>query len=183
MRLYYYFYWLAVGLLATAPFAGAQQPTVEQVRQAFYQCTLNSASSDSLLQQLATIEQPTPLIKAYIGATEAIKTQTKWNPYSKYACLKRSRKALNEAVSLDTSNVEIRFLRFSIQHHIPPWLGFSKQMEVDKAVILNNLLRYEAGTLNEKIRQYILTFLKVNEVYPAQQLTQITHRLFPEGQE
>ena len=48
-------------------------------------------------------------------------------------------KAIKKAVALAPDNFEIRFLRFSVQDKLPSYLGFSKELVVDKKIILQQI--------------------------------------------
>jgi hypothetical protein len=47
-------------------------------------------------------------------------------------------KTLSKAIAADPANPEIRFLRFSIQYYVPAFLGFSKNLDEDKKVIVQH---------------------------------------------
>ena len=46
---------------------------------------------------------------------------------------------IKKAVALAPNNLEIRFLRFSIQDQLPTYLGYSKELAVDKKMILQQI--------------------------------------------
>jgi hypothetical protein len=47
--------------------------------------------------------------------------------------------AIKKAVALAPDNFEIRFLRFSIQDKLPTYLGYSKELAVDKKIIMQKI--------------------------------------------
>lgn len=71
---------------------------------------------------------------------------------------------LNEAVILSPSDIEIRFLRFSIQYYTPKWLGYSKNMEEDKTMIISNIHNYKSFGIDPGVLDWIEEFM-INSGY------------------
>ena len=155
----------------------AKAQDINAIRDAFYQVTLNSAYADSLLQYLQGIEEPSPLIQAYIGATRAINTKTMWNPYSKIVNIKKAAKMINKAVGEDMENLEIRFLRYAVEFHIPGWLMIKKHQGEDGDFLYENLLTFDLSFLTINIIDYIAEFYEINDIYSADHTDMILDRL------
>lgn len=96
----------------------------------------NEQITDSLFNKLSLLKSKDPLVWAYIATLEGLKAKHAWNPYSKLKYINQSSKLINIAVSAAPDNLEIRFMRFSLQHFTPAFLGFSKNLEEDKTIIL-----------------------------------------------
>src|SRR5688572_12419212 len=75
--------------------------------------------TDSLYTQLSSRDSPSPLMLAYTGTLQALKAKHSWNPYQKIKYVARSQKTLEKALKIEPTNLEIRFMRFSIQHYTP----------------------------------------------------------------
>lgn len=88
------------------------------------------------------------IYKAYLGAYEAIWANHTQNPFEKLKTFNKGIKKLNEAVSQEPNNLEIRILRCVINKKSPSFLIKSKDLESD--------LRYIKGKRNE-ITSPILT--------------------------
>lgn len=80
----------------------------------------------------------TPLMKAYNGVALAILAKHSWNPYTKLENVKSGLKNINEAVNSHSSDLEIRFLRFSVEENIPSVVPFTSHIDEDKKFILKN---------------------------------------------
>lgn len=76
-----------------------------------------------------------PVFLAYLGAYQTIWANHVINPFNKLSTFNRGKKNLQKAVSLDQDNIEIRFLRFSIQKKSPKFLGYSDNLAEDKKYI------------------------------------------------
>ncbi|NNC84984.1 MAG: hypothetical protein HKN75_02815 [Bacteroidia bacterium] len=132
---------------------------LNEIRMEFYQITIDSKNTPQLLEKLYAIDNPNAVILAYTAATEAIMAKVAWNPYSKFNYLFKSKETFEKAIQQNDKNIEIRFLRFSVEHHIPKYLGMSKNLQQDKQVILNELDNNSLMTMNEEMLNYTMRFL------------------------
>ncbi len=95
--------------------------------------------TDALYEKLKSKNlNPTEL--AYAASIDALKAKHAWNPYSKFEYLNQFDKKITEAVKLDSKNIEIRYLRYSIQKNIPAFVGFNKNIAEDQKAIVNLFL-------------------------------------------
>ena len=73
---------------------------------------------------------------------------------------------LNKAVNLDSTSIEIRFLRFAVLHNIPSILGYSKEAKEDAErlySIIINPKNYGDNFLIEKVADYLIKSERLNE--------------------
>lgn len=127
---------------------------IEKVRKWYVLAIESSGQTEMLIKHLHSIKNKNALLIAYQGGAEALMAKHSWNPYQKLTYLNKSQLTLKKAIALDPSDAEIRFLRFSIQHFIPAFLGMSAELEEDKKVILSNLY-----TTNGGVKSAIIKFL------------------------
>ncbi len=170
------FFSLLVLLIAISPSSSKtqdQDQSLDRVRLQFYKATLDYQYAFPLIEQLNGIEDPVAIMLAYKGATEAILAKPGWNPFKKLRHLKNSRSLLQQAITSDAGDVEIRFLRLSVEHHIPKYLGFSDHMEQDKTMIMDNLNRFRKKGLPQEITDYILRFSEESGLYTAKEVLQV----------
>lgn len=102
---------------------------------------LKASESKEYAEKLKTFTQSKfnfPLLKAYNGVALAILAKHSWNPYTKLENVKSGLKNINEAVSSQNSDIEIRFLRFSVEENIPSVVPFTSHIDEDKKFILKN---------------------------------------------
>jgi DNA mismatch repair ATPase MutS len=106
------------------------------LRKAYISAVESESITDSLLSYLQKQSTKTPTLLAYQGACEGLKAKHVFNPYKKLDYLNKSQQTLAKAIALDPTNIELRFLRFSMQHYLPAFLGHSKNLEEDRKTIL-----------------------------------------------
>ncbi len=91
------------------------------------------------LKTLTEAKQNEAIFKAYHGASLAILAKYSWNPYKKLENVRNGLLFLNTAVAMNLQDIEIRFLRLSIEEHIPSAISFTKHMQADKDFIIQHL--------------------------------------------
>lgn len=147
-------------MLMTGFEAFSQQKTnFTEVRKDMLLAINNAQLTDSLYEDYTSINKKPPLLTAYIGALEALKAKNSWNPYSKVKYLVQSGKTLQKAVDESPENMEIRFVRFSIQYHLPRFLGLNNDMTDDKNVIILQLKQKHYGSADRVFVANIIQFL------------------------
>lgn len=155
----------------------SQRNSIDEVRELFYDCTLNSAHTPKLLALLESLPDKTPTLCAYEGATQAIHTKNLWNPFGKIAHVKKALISINIAVEADPENMEIRFLRFAVEFHIPDWLKSEPHDAVDATFLYDKLRMCDLSQFSPDILKYIQQFYMDNPIYSAEQTKEILARL------
>ncbi|KQM74824.1 hypothetical protein ASE74_02260 [Pedobacter sp. Leaf216] len=119
----------------------------------------NSKLTDSLFTQLNKLPNKTALITGYTGTLEALKAKHSWNPYNKIKYVGSSLKTLQKAIDMDKENMEIRFMRFSIEFYTPSFLGFSKDLAVDKKEIVKHYQNENFGLADQDLVKNVAKFM------------------------
>ncbi|MDO1451037.1 hypothetical protein Q0590_32485 [Rhodocytophaga aerolata] len=130
-----------LSLLGSFSFAAFLNPGIDihTLRREYLQAVENEDKTNELLAVLTKENSQEPLRIGYKGALEALKAKHAFNPYNKLSYLKKAQQTFEQAISLSPEDVELRFLRFSVQHYLPSFLGASKNLEEDKLVIVKNI--------------------------------------------
>jgi DNA-binding ferritin-like protein (Dps family) len=80
-----------------------------------------------------------PLRLAYQAAGEALKARETWLPWEKLRYFQQAMALFEQAIALSPTQIETRFLRYTIQQNTPSILGLSVNMTEDKQVILQHI--------------------------------------------
>jgi len=142
--------------------------TLDDIRFSYYRAVLNPAVAPYLLVELEALDSGSPTIQAYIGATQALLAVLTHNPFAQIKHLRKSVSTLESAVDQESNNAEIRFLRFAVQSNIPRFLGLSREMRQDKAIILQNLM--ELKGFHPDVKSFIKMWLKESGVYSQEEV-------------
>ncbi len=132
---------------------------IRNIKLAVHRAIESAAVTDSLYRVLKGGNNDNPLIIGYIGTLEALKAKHSWNPYNKIRYVSLSQKTMKKAVELDPNNLEIRFMRFSIQHYTPAFLGFSKDLEEDRRAIVRQFRNRKFGLADANLIRNMAAFM------------------------
>lgn len=125
----------------------------------FVEASEDSKAGRRFHELMSNYEDNNPVVLAYKAVSEAIMAKHVWNPYMKMKHLQRSSEIFEQAVQLDTSNPEIRFLRFTVEHYVPRYLNMSKNLQDDKAKIIAGLQRHPKSGLSTEMARDIRDFM------------------------
>jgi len=150
-----------LGLLCSLGVAKAQLSLKEIVvlKQEMVKAVENSKLTDSLFSRLDKFQDKTALITAYTGTLEALKAKHAWNPYNKIKYVSRSLKTMKKAIEMDSENMEIRFMRFSIEHFTPSFLGFSQELTEDREEIVKHYQQQNFGLADKTLIKNVAKFM------------------------
>jgi len=113
--------------------------SIELARKEFKKAVFNDKVTNEVYQVLVSSKTQDPLTQAYVAYFTALKARHVTSPYEKIKHVRSFDLTIKKAVALAPNNLEIRFLRFSIQDQLPTYLGYSKELAVDKKMILQQI--------------------------------------------
>ncbi len=93
---------------------------------------------------------------AYKGAATALISKQQKSIKKKKQLFKDGIALVEYALLKEPNNIEIRFIRLSIQQNIPKFLKYYKQIDTDKTFILKHLKKVKSADLKKYISTYIL---------------------------
>ncbi|RFZ82276.1 hypothetical protein DYU05_16820 [Mucilaginibacter terrenus] len=134
-------------------------------------------TTDSLYKSLVAIKGPSSLVTGYIGTLEAIKAKHAWNPYLKIKYLNNSERTFKTAIGNDPHNIEIRFMRFSIEHNVPGFLGYNKNLTADRQEIIHQLNKSNYAAADKPLVKTIIRFLLDSKRCTTAEQHQLTQHL------
>lgn len=140
-------------------FAEANVPAPKVVRKQLLLALENRKLTDSLDKVFTAAPNKSALNICYWGVIQALKAKHAWNPYYKVKYLNDAEKILQTAVNHEPDNMEIRFMRFSIEHNVPGFLGYTKHLTVDREEMIKQLERKYYATADQDVVITIIKFL------------------------
>jgi hypothetical protein len=130
---------------------------VASVRIAYRDASTSKEKAFVLHKELENIsEKDNTTVVAYKGAVAILTSQ-----YFKKVKIKKVRfvkgaTLIEYAVKKQPKNIEIRFIRLSIQQNIPKFLKYNLNINSDKEFILSNYKQIKSKVLKNYIKDYIL---------------------------
>lgn len=129
-----------------------------RTRELYYKASTDKSDADlfsDFLLSKPDIEKT--LLSGYQGLCYMIRANYVWNPYNKLGFFNKGKEMLNEAISKDPANLELRFLRYCVQTNAPSFLGYNNKIVEDKKVILSLYVLSTDRDLKSRIKNYLAT--------------------------
>ena len=140
--------------------ASAQDMKPDELRELFYRASDDKAVAQQFYDKLSAADESSPpLLLGYQGMACFMVCYHSLNPYSKIKYFIRGKNALDKAIQLEPKNVELRYLRFSVQTNAPEFLGYMRSIKDDKAFLLDALTNGKDKITDDDLRKRILDFL------------------------
>ncbi|WP_152439835.1 hypothetical protein [Arcticibacter svalbardensis] len=156
-------------LLLLLPFS-TMALDIKKIRLEFYEAVDNKGVAENFYARMKKDQGISPVCLAYYGSAQTLMAKHAWNPYHKLAYLKSGMIDLGRAVALSPDNLEIRFLRFSIEHYIPAFLGMSKNLPEDKAKIVELIGKQGYGSVDQRLLKDMVDFFGYSKRFTPQEL-------------
>lgn len=145
------------------------------LRRQYEQAAANKEAGEKFYNLLHDYKAQDALVLGYKAASEAIRARDA-SMLNKLTYVQQAAHTFEQAVALDPTNAEIRFLRFSVESNLPAFLGLSKHVDEDKAFLLTAALQHPRSGLDEEAFRTVRGFLvgrgHVSEAQ-AEQLAQV----------
>ncbi|RFZ95350.1 hypothetical protein D0C36_07425 [Mucilaginibacter conchicola] len=161
-KVWLWVYALAVTILFTTSaftYDHIAEADLHKIRKLLVTALDSKKTTDSLYSHLADVKDRSALLNAYMGTLEALKAKHAWNPYFKVKYLNDSEKTFKNAVANDPHNIEIRFMRFSIEHNVPKFLGYNKNLIADREEMIKQIDRKYYSSADKTLVKTIINFL------------------------
>jgi len=111
---------------------------LNEVRSSYSKAVLDKKLCKKMIEELELSKEKSVIDLAYLGAYQTIWANHVFNPLSKLATFKKGKNNIELAISKDPENVEIRYIRFSVQKNAPSFLGYNNNLKEDKDFLVKN---------------------------------------------
>jgi hypothetical protein len=169
---------LYILLLAAICFSSSGQSLCkQQLRSLYLQSLHHRAILDSFI---ALLQRPglSPAEECYYGICQGMKAQYAESMWSKLRLVQKSKALLNDAIERDPRDPELRFMRFTLEHYIPSYLGMSGDIKDDLAAIFSHTDFLED---NADIKKMALDFILYTKRCTADQVRMVQSSLIELG--
>lgn len=118
-------------------------------------------SAELFHKKMKRLENPSALELGYKGSSKAIMARHAWNPYNKLTYLENGMKLINKAIDRKSNDLELRFLRLSITHYTPSFIGYDHHIESDKSFVIKYFRKNNSKRPSKpyQVRKVILNFM------------------------
>lgn len=149
------------------------------VRHGFYESVTSRAANNRMIDYMETqftedFYQDHPILLAYKGVLYALKAKHVYNPYSKIKYLRLGLRTLDQAALEAADAFEVRFLRFSVFHHIPAFLRYEQMLQEEANVIFDLFaLEGQYAALDPETALHIIDFLVASKRLNSLQISHL----------
>ena len=141
----------------------SQQPDISEVRSLYKEAASKEAAAKELLKVTSQKKAKDPLFKGYHGVAQMMMAKHVGNPFKKLSYFNKGKDLFSEAIEANPGNVELRFLRFTVQAETPGFLNYKQNLQEDKKILLSRI----SGLKDPELRQMILTYLRSSKEVSA----------------
>ena len=147
-----------VGFLTFFPF---QELSISRVRSLYKVAAEQQEAAEKMLDLLAPYDESSPVFLGYKASAQMLMAKYSGNPFKKLSHFNKGKEMFTSALKRDKNNVELRFLRFTVQSEAPGFLGYQDNLDEDKFLLLEQVPQLKDKELKEMIVNYLLTSKKL----------------------
>jgi hypothetical protein len=94
--------------------------------------------------------------RGYHAASKMISTKFMYNPFVSIKIYNQARKDLEKLIEENPKDIELHYIRYSIQKNTPRFIGYYKNLKDDR----EKLITYMESSNMDELTKHMLVFLK-----------------------
>jgi hypothetical protein len=114
---------------------------IHTARQLFLAAGKQEQKANDLLQLAQNKSQSENIFEGYRGVAFMMLAKHSGNPFQKLKLFNKGKAIFENAISKDSMNIEMRYLRLAVQSNTPGFLGYTYAVETDKKYLSQNIVR------------------------------------------
>lgn len=142
-------------LLSLLLFVSPPGTDISKARVLFLAAVENEDKAAELLKYTEKAGREDALLLGYQGIAKTLLGKHSFNPVNKVNYFNKGKKILEEALAIAPENVELRYLRLTLQENVPSFLGYSDRIHEDRAFIRAKLPALADPQLKKMITDYL----------------------------
>ncbi len=132
-----------------------QALTINDARNAYEQSIYKKTIGIKFLQEIENNSSVNNVLLGYKGAVKMIMAKHYFYPWQKLNSFNEGKNILENAIAKDENNIELIYLRFSIQSHSPKFLNYANNISIDKLFLLKSISAIKDKDLQLRIINYL----------------------------
>jgi len=125
------------------------------VRANYNKLVSDKALCEKIIAELTETKNNSATHLAYLGGLQAIWANHVFSPISKLNTFKEGKKNIEQAIKKEPDNVELRFIRLSVQKNAPSFLGYKSNINEDTEFIKENSDQIRSDILQRNIEMLL----------------------------
>jgi hypothetical protein len=144
---------------------------VIDIRKQYVVAANDKQAAKKLLTVLEKKSNANHTLLGYQGAVMMVMAKYHFNPVSKLNSFQSGKLLLEKSILHAPENIELRYLRLTIQYHAPIFLDYNKSIQQDKAFIMNMI----SGVKDVDLANRIAKFLFSTDLLTTQERAKLNH--------
>lgn len=124
---------------------------LDEVRVNYSKLVSDKDLCEKMISELTKTKNNSATHLGYLGGLQTIRAKHVFSPISKLNTYKEGKKNIEKAIKKEPENVEIRFIRLSVQKNAPSFLGYKSNIKEDTEFIRKNRHQIRAAIFQENI--------------------------------
>ena len=138
-------------------------PSEKEVRDLYKKAANQETACKDLIALLEPYTEKNNIVLAgYKACATMMMANYVFFPINKLQKFSEGKELLEKSISQDPYNIEVRFLRFTVQTSSPSFLGYNKSIESDKVFLINSLSKMNSSDLKKMIISFLSESSYVN---------------------
>ncbi len=137
-------------------FMSFQATDLDLVRANYKKMVSDKELCERVIAELTMTKNNSAVHLGYLGGLQTIWANHVFSPISKLNTFKEGKKNIEQAIKKEPNNVELRFIRLSVQKNAPSFLGYRSNINEDTDFIKENRQQISS----EIVKKNIGTLLK-----------------------
>lgn len=137
---------------------------LSQLRELFNTAHINQEDCHELIHRAS--KEKGPIASAYFQAAKMVETKYFKNPFAILKQFNQAKKELEKLIKNNPTEIEIRYLRYTIQVNTPAFVGYNRSKNIDRALIHAFLISPDS---DPALKEFILFYLtNTNDLKPGE---------------
>lgn len=130
---------------------GSNDPVLHEVRANYSKLVSDKVLCEKMISEFEKARNNSAVHLGYLGGLQTIWANHVFSPVRKLNTFTKGKKNIEQAIKNNPENVELRFIRLSVQRNAPSFLGYGSNMNEDLQFIKNNLHQVGSAVLRKNI--------------------------------
>lgn len=128
---------------------------LNELRTNYIKLVSDKKMCEKMILELSKIKNKTALHLCYLGASQTIWAVHIYNPINKLNTFNTGKKNIENAINQEPNNIELRFIRLSVQMNTPAFLGYKFNISEDTDFIEKNKQLINSFALKKNIAYFL----------------------------
>jgi len=124
---------------------------LQTCREHYIKASMDKSMCEKMIKYLEGEKNKLPIYLGYLGGYQTIWATHVFNPITKLNTFNKGRRNIEQDIQKEPNNVELRFIRLSVQKNAPAFLDYHSNIKIDKEFILKNRNQILSESMNSSI--------------------------------